>query len=144
MRGADAMQEALFTFGGLDQFVPSDHPLRSVKAIVDDRLRGLNELSNGIYTDTGRASIAPEKLLRSLLLQVFYSVRSERMLMENRSGLVVGAMVTHADGFGERAAALAMLDATPRQPTRALAADKAYDSKDFVATAGASPQGAMQ
>ena len=272
MRGADAMQEPLFTFSTLEKFVPADHPLRSVKTIVDDSLRGLNELFSGIYADTGRASIAPEKLLRALLLQVFYSVRSERMLMEqirynmlfrwfvglaiddtvwdhsvfsknrdrllehevieaffaevmkradaanllsrehfsvdgaliqgwashksfkprggddgqtpggpgrnaqadwkgkarsnvthasttdpdarlyrkshntasilayqghvlmeNRSGLVVGAVVTHADGFAQRAAALAMLDATPKRPTRTVAADKAYDSRAFVA-----------
>jgi transposase len=271
MRGSDAMQESLFTFTGLEKFVPSDHPLRSVKTLVDDSLRSLNGLFNEIYADTGRASIAPEKLLRALLLQVFYSVRSERMLMEqirynmlfrwfvglamddavwdhsvfsknrdrllehevieaffaevmkradkagllsrehfsvdgtliqawashksfkpkngdddstpsgpgrnaqadwkgrarsndthasttdpdarlyrkshntasilgyqghvlmeNRSGLVVGAVVTHADGTGERLAALAMLDKTPKQPTRTIGADKAYDTRDFV------------
>lgn len=60
----------------------SDHPLRAVKSTVEDSLRSLNGLFNEIYADTGRASIAPEKLLRALLLQVFYSVRSERMLME--------------------------------------------------------------
>ena len=272
MRGPDAMQEALFSFTSLEGFVPSDHPLRRIKALVDDSLRGLNGLFNEIYADTGRASIAPEKLLRALLLQVFYSVRSERMLMEqirynmlfrwfvglaiddavwdhsvfsknrdrllehrvieaffaqvmkradaagllsrehfsvdgtliqawashksfkprsgdddqtpggpgrnaqadwrgkprsndthasttdpdsrlfrksksapailayqghvlmeNRSGLVVGAVVTHADGFGERAAALAMLDTLPNQPNRTVGADKAYDTGDFVA-----------
>ncbi len=271
MRGPDAMQEALFTFTSLEKFVPSDHPLRSVKALVDDSLRSLNGLFNEIYADTGRASIAPEKLLRALLLQVFFSVRSERMLMEqirynmlfrwfvglaiddavwdhsvfsknrdrllehdvvesfftevmkradkagllsrehfsvdgtliqawashksfkpksgdddstpngpgrnaqadwkgkarsndthssttdpdarlyrkshntasvlayqghvlmeNRSGLVVGAVVTHADGTSERLAALSMLDATPKQPSRTIGADKAYDTRDFV------------
>ncbi len=270
MRGPDAMQEALFTFSSLEKFVPSDHPLRAVKALVDDSLDGLNGLFNEIYAGTGRASIAPEKLLRALLLQVFYSVRSERMLMEqirynmlfrwfvglamddpvwdhsvfsknrdrllehrvieaffaevmkraeaqdlvsrehfsvdgtliqawashksfkpksdddssssgpgrnaqadwkgrtrgndthasttdpdarlyrkshntasilayqghvlmeNRSGLVVGVMVTHANGTGERLAALEMLDATPHRPGRTLGADKAYDSRDFV------------
>jgi IS5 family transposase len=54
------------------------------------------------------------------------------VLMENRSGLVVGAVVTHADGFGERAAALAMLDAVPGSAPRTLGADKAYDTRDFV------------
>lgn len=53
--------------------------------------------------------------------------------MENRSGLVVGAVVTHADGFGERSAALTMLDAAPKRSTRTLGADKAYDSCNFVA-----------
>lgn len=55
------------------------------------------------------------------------------VLMENRSGLVVGAVVTHADGFGERAAALAMLDAVPASRPRTVGADKAYDTHDFVA-----------
>lgn len=271
MRGPDAMQEALFTFTSLEKFVPSDHPLRAVKTLVDDSLRSLNGLFNEIYAEKGRASIAPEKLLRALLLQVFYSVRSERMLMEqirynmlfrwfvglaiddtvwdhsvfsknrdrllehavieaffaevmkradkagllsrehfsvdgtliqawashksfkpkngdddstpsgpgrnaqadwkgkarsndthasttdpdarlyrkshntasilayqghvlmeNRSGLVVGAVVTHADGTGERLAAVAMLDTTPKLPGRTVGADKAYDTRDFV------------
>lgn len=272
MRGSDGIQEALFTFSRLEDFVPSDHPLRSVKALVNESLRRLNGLFNTIYADSGRASVAPEKLMRALLLQVLYSVRSERqlmeqirynllfrwfvglaiddpvwdhsvfsknrdrllehdvveafftevmtlaeragllskehfsvdgtliqawashksfkardgsddqspggpgrnaqadwkgkrrsndthasttdpdarqyrksqntaaimayqghVLMENRSGLVVGAVVTHADGFGERAAALAMLDAIPGKAPRTLGADKAYDTNDFVA-----------
>jgi len=54
------------------------------------------------------------------------------VLMENRSGLVVGAVVTHADGFGERAAALAMLDAKPSSKPRTVGADRAYDTRDFV------------
>lgn len=271
MRGVDTMQEALFSFTSVEGFVPSDHPLRAVKTLVDEALRGLNGLFNEIYADRGRASVAPEKLVRALLLQVFYSVRSERMLMEqirynmlfrwfvglaiddavwdhsvfsknrdrllehevieaffaevmkradaagllsrehfsvdgtliqawashksfkprntddgqppagpgrnaeadwrgtprsndthasttdpdarlfrkskgapailayqghvlmeNRCGLVVGAVVTQADGFGERVAALAMLDATPRRATRTLGADKAYDTRDFA------------
>lgn len=81
MCGPDAMQEALFTFTRLEKFVPSDHPLRGVKTLVDDSLRSLNGLFNEIYAEKGRASIGPEKLLRALL-QVFCSVRSERMLME--------------------------------------------------------------
>lgn len=271
MRGADAMQEALFTFTRLEEFVPEDHPLRGVRLLVDESLQRLNGLFNTIYADTGRASIAPEKLMRALLLQVFYSVRSERqlmeqirynllfrwfvglaiedavwdhsvfsknrdrllehevvesfftevmtladragllskehfsvdgtliqawashksfrpkdggggpsagagrnaeadwkgqrrsnqthasttdpdarlfrkgksqpailayqghVLMENRSGLVVGAVVTHADGFGERAAALAMLDTVPGAGPKTLGADKGYDMRDFVA-----------
>jgi transposase len=272
MRGADAMQEALFTFTRLEEFVPEDHPLRAIRRLVDESLQRLNGLFNTIYADTGRASIAPEKLMRALLLQVFYSVRSERQLMEqirynllfrwfvglaiedavwdhsvfsknrdrllehevvesfftevmtladragllskehfsvdgtliqawashksfrpkdgggdgptagsgrnaeadwkgqrrsnqthasttdpdarlyrkgksqpailayqghalmeNRCGLVVGAVVTHADGFGERTAALAMLDTVPGAGPRTLGADKGYDMRDFVA-----------
>ena len=271
MRGSDAVQEALFMFSRLDDFVPTDHPLRAIQKLVNESLTRLNGLFNAIYSDTGRASIAPEKLMRALLLQVFYSVRSERqlmeqirynllfrwfvglamddavwdhsvfsknrdrllehevveafftevitladkagllskehfsvdgtliqawashksvkpkdsdddqtpdgpgrnaqanwkgtrrsndthasttdpdarqyrksrntgailayqghVLMENRSGLVVGATVTRADGFGERAAALAMLDAIATSRPRTVGADKAYDTRDFI------------
>jgi len=266
------MQETLFTVAKLDDFVPADHPLRSIRTLVNEALARLNGVFNDIYADSGRASIAPEKLMRALLLQVFYSIRSERqlceqlrynllfrwfvglaiddvgwdhsvfsknrdrlmehavveafftevmrladakgllskehfsvdgtliqawashksfrpkdgsndqtpsgpgrnaqadwkgkprtndthqsstdpdarlfrkshntaailcyqghVLMENRSGLVVGAVVTHADGTGERKAALAMLDTVPGMQAKSLGADKAYDTQDFVA-----------
>jgi len=272
MRGTDGMQESLFTVAKLEDFVPWDHPLRAIRDLVNEALGRLSGLFNGIYADYGRPSIPPEKLMRALLLQVFYSVRSERqiceqlrynllfrwfvglaiddavwdhsvfsknrdrllehavveaffteimaladakgllskehfsvdgtliqawashksfrpkdggndqtpsgpgrnaqadwkgkprtndthesstdpdarlyrkshntasvlcfqghVLMENRSGLVVGAVVTHADGKGERAAALAMLDTVPGEQRKTLGADKAYDTQDFVA-----------
>jgi transposase len=274
MRGSDGMQEGLFTLAKLEDFVPADHPLRAIRVVVNDALGGLNELFNSIYADSGRASIAPEKLLRAMLIQVFFSVRSERqlmeqirynllfrwfiglaiddevwdhsvfsknrdrllehavverfftevmrladqrkllskehfsvdgtliqawashksfvskdggdpgaggaaaggrntekdwkgkprsndthasttdpdarlfrkgknqaailgyqghVLMENRSGLVVSAVVTHADGFGERTAALAMLDTLPGKGPKTLGADKGYDMRDFIA-----------
>ena len=76
------MQESLFTVAKLDDFVPADHPLRAIQVLVNEALGQLNSLFNSIYADTGRESIAPEKLMRALLLQVFYSVRSERQLME--------------------------------------------------------------
>ena len=272
MRGSDGMQESLFTMAKLDDFVPSDHPLRPIQTLVNEALARLNGLFNEIYAETGRESIAPEKLMRALLLQVFYSVRSERqvceqlrynllfrwfvglaiddvvwdhsvfsknrdrlmahavveafftevmrladaagllskehfsvdgtliqawashksfrpkdgsndqtpsgpgrnaqadwkgkprandthqsstdpdawlfrksrntaailcyqghVLMENRSGLVVSAVVTHADGTGERTAALAMLDSLPGTRPKSVGADKAYDTHDFVA-----------
>ena len=274
MRGTDTLQERLFTIAKLEDFVPADHPLRPIRLLVNEALGRLNGLFNAIYADTGRESIAPEKLLRTLLLQVFYSVRSERqiveqlrynllfrwfvgmaiddtvwdhsvfsknrdrllanevvesfftevmsladkagllsrehfsvdgtliqawashksfrrkdgaddqkplgggggrnaqadwkgkprsndthesttdadarlfrksnntasilsyqghVLMENRSGLVVGALVTHANGTGERAAALTMLDTVPGAGPKTVGADKAYDSADFIA-----------
>jgi len=273
LRGSDGMQESLFTLAKLDDFVPAGHPLRAIQVVVNEALVGLNELFNSIYADSGRASIAPEKLLRAMLIQVFFSVRSERqlmeqirynllfrwfiglaiddevwdhsvfsknrdrllehavverfftevmrvadqrkllskehfsvdgtliqawashksfvpkdggdpgagggaggrnaekdwkgkprsndthasttdpdarlfrkgkgqaailgyqghVLMENRSGLVVGAVVTHADGFGERTAALAMLDTLPSKGPKTLGADKGYDLRDFIA-----------
>ncbi|CAE6847835.1 hypothetical protein R69746_07214 [Paraburkholderia aspalathi] len=77
------MQEPpLFTTVRLEDLVPADHPLRPIRLLVNDALKRLNGLFSVIYADTGRASIAPEKLLRALLLQEFYSVRSERMPME--------------------------------------------------------------
>lgn len=276
MRGTDAMQEGLFTLAKLDDFVPSNHPLRAIHGLVNEALGGLNELFNTIYAETGRASIAPEKLLRAMLIQVFFSVRSERqlmeqvrynllfrwfiglaiddevwdhsvfsknrdrllqhavvehfftevmrladkrkllskehfsvdgtliqawashksflpkdgegpggpgkgdgpsgrnqerdwkgrprsnethesktdpdarlfrksgntaailayqghVLMENRTGLVVSAVVTHTDGHGERSAALTMLDTVPGKHRKTVAADKGYDTRDFIA-----------
>lgn len=272
MRGSDGMQEALFTVAKLEDFVPSDHPLRAIRELVNKALEGLSGRFNEIYDDHGRPSIPPEKLIRALLLQVFYSVRSERqiceqlrynllfrwfvglaiddavwdhsvfsknrdrllehavveafftevmgladakgllsrehfsvdatliqawashksfrpkdggddqappapgrnvdacwrgkprsndthesttdpearlyrksnntgailcyqghVLMENRSGLVVGAVVTQADGKAERAAALAMLDTVPGKGPKTVGADKGYDTKDFTA-----------
>lgn len=272
MRGSDGMQESLFTVAKLEDFVPSDHPLRAIQELVNKALTGLSGLFNEIYADHGRPSIPPEKLVRALLLQVFYSVRSERqiceqlrynllfrwfvglaiddavwdhsvfsknrdrllehavieafftevmgladangllskehfsvdgtliqawashksfrpkdggddqspptsgrnvdanwkgkartnethqsttdpearlfrksantgailcyqghVLMENRSGLVVGALVTQADGKNERVAALAMLDTVPGKGAKTVGADKGYDTKDFVA-----------
>jgi transposase len=275
MRGTDGMQEALFTTAKLEDFVPGDHPLRPIRVLVNEALGRLSGLFNTIYADSGRASIAPEKLLRAMLIQVFFSVRSERqlmeqvrynllyrwfiglaiddevwdhstfsknrdrliehavvesfftevmtladkrallskehfsvdgtliqawashksfvpkdgsrddangaggggggrnaqadwkgkprsndthasttdpdarlfrkshstaavmafqghVLMENRSGLVVGAVVTHADGLGERAAAVGMLDTLPGAHRKTLAANKAYDTRDFI------------
>jgi len=82
MRGADGIQESLFTVAKLDDFVPTDHPLRSIRTLVNEALVRLNSLFNIIYADSGRDSIAPEKLMRALLLQVFYSIRSEWQLME--------------------------------------------------------------
>src|SRR6266508_1301356 len=83
MRGADGMQEPLFTMSRLEEFVPWDHPLRAIQVLVNDALARLNDLFNEIYADTVRASVEPEKLMRALLLQVFYSVRSERRLLEH-------------------------------------------------------------
>ncbi len=82
MRGADITQETLFTTAKLDDFVPHDHPLRAIRELTDQALRRMSGLFNTLYADTGRHSIPPEKLLRAQLLQLFYSLRSERMLME--------------------------------------------------------------
>ena len=258
----------MFSYVSLEQRVPQDHPLRAIRKLTDGVLRSLNSDFDALYAETGRPSIAPEYLLRALLLQVFYSIRSEGLLVEqidynllfrwfvglgmddaiwehsvfsknrdrlltsavaqrffaevnrrakkfmsdehftvdgtliqawasqksfrpkdggkdgfgdgtdfhgqkrsnethesttdtdarlykksygkesklsylghalveNRNGLMVAAMATHADGFAERDAALLMLKEKQQDRSRRITvgADKAYDSKDFVATA---------
>ncbi|UTV80066.1 IS5 family transposase (plasmid) [Acidithiobacillus sp. YTS05] len=82
MRGAKAETGALFSYLSPEDRVPADHPLRAIRVIVDRSLAELDGHFNQIYSDLGRPSIPPEHLLRALLLQVFYSVRSERQLME--------------------------------------------------------------
>src|SRR6204780_4646259 len=82
MRRKDEQQLDVFSYISPEQRVPQDHPLRSLRAITDEALQQLRSRFNRLYAKTGRPSIAPEKLLRALLLQALYSVRSERMLME--------------------------------------------------------------
>lgn len=82
MRGDDQRQDGMFSYLSPEQRVPADHPLRPIRQMVDEALKQLSSRLGGLYSDIGRPSIAPEKLLRALLLQVVYSVRSERMLME--------------------------------------------------------------
>src|SRR5580698_3979254 len=82
MRGADDQQDAVFSYIGLEQRVPKDHPLRGIRAMADRALRDLDTEFEQMYAQRGRPSIAPEKLIRAQLLQVLYSVRSERQLIE--------------------------------------------------------------
>jgi transposase len=82
MRGKDEQQLDVFSYISPEQRVPRDHPLRSLRAMTDEALRDLQPRFNKLYAKTGRPSIAPERLLRALLLQALYSVRSERLLME--------------------------------------------------------------
>ena len=82
MRGTDLKQAALFSYVSPEQRVPPDHPLRPIREMVDPVLKSLSRRFARLYSHTGRPSIAPEKLLRALLLQVLYTVRSERMLLE--------------------------------------------------------------
>jgi transposase len=82
MRGGDARTEALFSYVSCEARVPMDHPLRAIGKIVNEALTALSPEFEKLYAKSGRPSIPPEKLLRALLLQAFYSVRSERQLME--------------------------------------------------------------
>lgn len=82
MRGSDDRSEGLFSYVSCEARVPTGHPLRAIRAIVDEALEVLSADFEGLYARVGRPSVAPEKLLRALLLQAFYSIRSERQLME--------------------------------------------------------------
>ncbi len=82
MRGQDSRSGSLFSYVDLEQRVRSDHPLRTIRALVNEALASLDGRFGEIYSEIGRPSIPPEQLLRAMLLQVFYSVRSERQLME--------------------------------------------------------------
>src|SRR5271169_5878744 len=82
MRGKDEQQLDVFSYVSPEQRVPQDHPLRPLRIMTDEALRDLQPRFGRLYAMTGRPSIAPEKLLRALMLQVLYSVRSERLLME--------------------------------------------------------------
>lgn len=83
MRGADVMQESLFTIKRLNDFVPKAHPLRDIRELLNTALRQMDSDFNAMYADRGRYSIAPEKLLRALVLQTLYGIRSERQLCEH-------------------------------------------------------------
>lgn len=82
MRGDDLQQAAMFSYLSPERRVPADHPLRPIRQMVDTVLKRLSPRLASMYADRGRPSIAPEKLLRALLLQCLYSVRSERLLRE--------------------------------------------------------------
>jgi transposase len=82
MRGADRQTAAMFSYLSPEAFVPPNHPLRAIRPLVNAALDRLSPDFAKIYSPFGRESIAPEKLLRALLLQAFFSVRSERQLME--------------------------------------------------------------
>ena len=82
MRGDDNQQEGMFSSVSPDKRVPADHPLRPIRKMVDEILKEMSPRFAQLYSEVGRPSIAPERLFRSLLLQIFYSVRSERMLIE--------------------------------------------------------------
>ena len=82
MRGDDNLQEGIYSYISPEKRVPTDHPLRPIRKLVDEILKEMSPQFAKLYSNVGRPSIAPERLLRSLLLQIFYSVRSERMLIE--------------------------------------------------------------
>ena len=82
MRGDDRQPDSMFSYVSPEQRVPSDHPLRAIRALVDGVLREMSPDFDRLYATVGRPSVPPERLLRAQLLQIFYSIRSERLLME--------------------------------------------------------------
>ena len=82
MRGTDEASGSLFSYVDLDERVPAGHPLRKIRQIVNDALASLDAEFDALYTKEGRPSIAPERLVRASLLQMLFSIRSERQLME--------------------------------------------------------------
>ena len=82
MRGSDMRTGELFSYVDLEERVPRDHPLRLIRRVVNEVLSTLDRAFAQLYATEGRPSIAPERLLRALLLQAFYTIRSERQLME--------------------------------------------------------------
>lgn len=82
MRGSDHPQTAMFSYLSTDDRIPADHPLRSIQSLVNPILAELSSRFQAMYSTMGRPSIPPERLLRALLLQILYTIRSERQLME--------------------------------------------------------------
>jgi transposase len=110
MRGTEDQPDFVFSYVSCEARVPANHPLRAIRAIVDEALEMLSSRFEGLYAATGRPSIAPEKLLRALLLQAFYGIRSERQLMEQMDynllfrwfvGLSMDAVVWDATSFSK-------------------------------------------
>src|ERR687885_440097 len=82
MRGEHREPDSMFSYVSPEQRVPKEHPLRAIRALVDEVLGDMSREFDRLYATTGRPSIPPERLLRAQLLQIFYSIRSERLLME--------------------------------------------------------------
>src|SRR5215210_3667316 len=82
MRGEDRRQDVLFSYRSIEDRIPADHPLRAMRALVEPVLAALSPRFQAMYATIGRPSIPPEQLLRALLLQILYTIRSERQLME--------------------------------------------------------------
>ena len=82
MRGTDQMSGSLFSYVNLEDRIPVKHPLRKIRRVVNDALARLDAEFEALYVDFGRPSIAPERLIRASMIQILFSVRSERQLME--------------------------------------------------------------
>ena len=155
MRGGDARTEALFSYVSCEARVPADHPLRAIREIVNEALAALSPEFEKLYAKSGRPSIPPEKLLRALLLQAFYSVRSERQLMEQLDynllfrwfvGLSLDAVVWDVTVFTKNRdrliagdiAAQFMAAVLNQKPIKVLLSDQHFSVDGTLIEAGAS------
>ena len=82
MRGTDVQQGGMFSYVSLEARVPTDHPLRGIKKLLDEALSSMSRDFEKVYAQEGRPSIPPERLVRASTLQILYSIRSERLLCE--------------------------------------------------------------
>ncbi len=92
MRGPDEKQDDMFSYISPDKRVPADHPLRKIRPLVDQVLKEMSPQFGKLYSEVGRPSIAPERLLRALLLQIFYSVRSDAALRRMEKSKAYGCL----------------------------------------------------
>ena len=155
MRGSDEQTASMFSYVSCEARVPADHPLRLIRAVVDEALDVLSAEFDSLYARQGRPSIAPEKLLRASLLQAFYSIRSERQLMEQLDynllfrwfvGLAMDALVWDASTFSKNRERLLdgdvaqkLLAAVVAQPRiRALMSDEHFSVDGTLIQAWAS------
>lgn len=102
MRGTDETSGSLFSYVDLEERIPARHPLRKIRQVVNDALASLDAEFETLYTDFGRPSIPPERLVRASLLQILFSVRSERQLMEQMESTVKCGQSCSHFGFGRR------------------------------------------
>lgn len=80
MRGADVQQGGLFSYVSVESRIPANHPLRAVRALLDETLASMSRDFDRVYAEGGRSSVPPERLVRALVLQVLYSIRSGRLI----------------------------------------------------------------
>ena len=99
MRGDDNQQEGMFSYVSPEKRVPADHPLRPIRKMVDEILKEMSPQFAKLYSDVGRPSTAPERLFRSLLLQIFYSV-PERANVDRAAAVQPAVPVVRGDGDG--------------------------------------------
>lgn len=145
MRGDDQQQSGMFSYVSLEERVPRDHPLRAIRKCVDEVLRAMaNDFAN-LYAKTGRPSVPPERLLRAVLLQIFYTVRSERMLMEQMNynllfrwfvGLEMDEPVWHHAVFSKNRERLLNQEVAREFFSRVLAQAKPYLSEEHFSVDG--------